>query len=70
MKTIVTLGTSCGEYGEYAPVGDALRPLSQAGKLQEMYARRAPLYARFADQIIDNNGTLEDTLKAIKEALL
>ena len=46
------------------------RPLSQAGKLQEMYARRAPLYARFADQIIDNNGTLEDTLKAIKEALL
>ena len=46
------------------------RPLSQAGKLQEMYARRAPLYARFADQIIDNNGTLEDTLQAIKEALL
>ena len=46
------------------------RPLSQTGKLQEMYARRAPLYARFADQIIDNNGTLEDTLKAIKEALL
>ena len=46
------------------------RPLSQAGKLQEMYARRAPLYARFADQIIDNNGTLDDTLKAIKEALL
>ena len=46
------------------------RPLSQTGKLQEMYARRAPLYARFADQIIDNNGTLDDTLKAIKEALL
>ena len=46
------------------------RPLSQAGKLQEMYDRRAPLYARFADQIIDNNGTLEDTLQAIKEALL
>ena len=46
------------------------RPLSQAGKLQEMYDRRAPLYARFADQIIDNNGTLDDTLKAIKEALL
>ena len=46
------------------------RPLSQTGKLQEMYARRRPLYARFADQIIDNNGPLEDTLKAIKEALL
>lgn len=46
------------------------RPLSQTGKLQEMYDRRRPLYARFADQIIDNNGTLEDTLKAIKEALL
>ena len=46
------------------------RPLSQTGKLQEMYDRRRPLYARFADQIIDNNGPLEDTLKAIKEALL
>ena len=46
------------------------RPLSQTGKLQEMYARRAPLYERFADAVIDNNGTLEDTLKAIKEALL
>ena len=46
------------------------RPLSQAGKLQEMYARRAPLYTRFADVTVDNNGTLDDTLKAIKEALL
>ena len=46
------------------------RPLSQAGKLQEMYTRRAPLYARFADHVVDNNGTQEDTLKAIKEVIL
>ena len=46
------------------------RPLSQTGQLQEMYRRRAPLYERFADVIIDNNGPPEDTLTAIKEALL
>ena len=32
------------------------RPLSQAGKLSEMYEKRAPMYERFADCIIDNNG--------------
>ena len=32
------------------------RPLSQAGKLAEMYEKRAPMYERFADYIIDNNG--------------
>ena len=45
------------------------RPLSQSGKLQAMYTQRAPLYARFADHCIDNNGTLEDTVAQIKEVM-
>ena len=45
------------------------RPLSQSGKLQAMYEQRAPLYARFADHCIDNNGTLEDTVAQIKEVM-
>lgn len=32
------------------------RPLSQQGSLQEMYKKRAPLYERFADVIISNDG--------------
>ncbi len=46
------------------------RPLSQTGKLETMYEVRRPLYARFADHIIDNNGALDTTITAIKEALL
>ena len=45
------------------------RPLSQAGSLEAMYEVRKPLYARFADHIIDNNGTPEETLGAILTAL-
>ena len=45
------------------------RPLSQSGKLEAMYSLRRPLYQRFADRTIDNNGPLEDTLAAIKEVL-
>ena len=32
------------------------RPLSQATKLAEMYRMREPMYCRFSDHIIDNNG--------------
>ena len=46
------------------------RPLSQSGKLQAMYEVRRPLYARFADVTVDNNGAINDTVNAIKEALL
>ena len=45
------------------------RPLSQTGKLEAMYDLRRPLYEHFADAIIDNNGSVEDTLAAIKEVL-
>ena len=41
------------------------RPLSQATALETMYAIRKSLYASFADHVIDNNGTPEDTLRKI-----
>lgn len=45
------------------------RPLSQGADLSAMYRQRAPLYERFADYRIDNNGTLENTLRQILEVL-
>ncbi len=41
------------------------RPLSMANDLSQMYAARKPLYERFADHIISNDGTLEETVSAI-----
>ncbi len=41
------------------------RPLSQINGLQVLYAVRKPLYERFADHCIDNNGTPDDTIQAI-----
>lgn len=41
------------------------RPLSQAGKLQDMYEVRKPLYERFADCTIDNNGDPANTVREI-----
>ena len=41
------------------------RPLSQGADLHAMWRERAPLYARFRDAEIDNNGTVEDTAAAI-----
>ena len=49
------------------------RPLSQATKLAEMYQVRKSLYNRFADHLIDNNGSpetaAEDILKLWEETL-
>ena len=45
------------------------RPLSQAGKLQQMYEKRQPLYQRFADFVISNDDSVEKTLKQIRSAL-
>lgn len=45
------------------------RPLSQAHPLEEMYAKRLPLYKAFADVEIDNNGSLTATVDAILKAL-
>lgn len=40
------------------------RPLSV--DLEAMYQARKPLYARFADHIIDNNGTMERTISQMR----
>lgn len=45
------------------------RPLSQANSLTEMFKVREPLYRAAADCVADNNGSLEDTLKQIMEAM-
>lgn len=37
------------------------RPLSQTGHLQEMYQKRAPLYAHFADFSVENSGDPQET---------
>ena len=43
------------------------RPLSQANKLEEMYSIRKPLYEKFADFIVSNNGETQHTLHEILE---
>ncbi len=44
------------------------RPLSQSGKLEEMYRIRKPMYESFADVIIENE-SVEQTVQRIMEAL-
>ena len=41
------------------------RPMSQANPLEELYRQRAPLYGQLADQIVDNQGTPEETAQEI-----
>lgn len=45
------------------------RPLSQKNSLDAMYQIRRSLYEAFADFTVDNNGTPEDTVKAILACL-
>jgi shikimate dehydrogenase len=45
------------------------RPLSQANGLADMYAVRKPMYRRFCDSVVDNNGTPEDAVGEIIAAL-
>lgn len=45
------------------------RPLSQSGKLEEMYRIRKPMYERFADKMIDSNHTPESAVSQILDAL-
>ena len=44
------------------------RPLS-AGDLAAMYEKRRAHYARFADRVIDNNGTVESAVRQILDTL-
>ena len=41
------------------------RPLSQTTNLEVMWVEREPLYTAFRDAVIDNNGPVEETAKAI-----
>ncbi len=41
------------------------RPLSQAGKLEQMYSQRKPLYEKFADTQILNDSSIENAVKSI-----
>lgn len=45
------------------------RPLSQNGKLAQMYKIRKPLYDAFADLTVDNNETVDKTVNRILSAL-
>ena len=44
------------------------RPLSQSNRLIDLYQKRRPLYEAFADCIISNDGTQEETLAQFMEA--
>lgn len=41
------------------------RPLSQTNKLTDLYRQRRPLYEAFADHVIDNNGSIQETVAQI-----
>ncbi len=41
------------------------RPISQKTSAEELYRKRAPLYAAFRDVLVDNDGSVEDTVEAI-----
>lgn len=45
------------------------RPISLKSDLNELYEKRRPMYERFADTVISNDGTVEDTVAAIMEAI-
>ena len=45
------------------------RPLSQLTKMETMYETRKPMYQRFADHIVSNDGTAEQTVAAIRRLL-
>ena len=46
------------------------RPISQSSDLNKLFEIRRPLYEAFADEIIENNGTLADAAGKILEKLL
>ena len=45
------------------------RPLSQAGSLEAMYAKRKKLYQAFSDITVSNDGPLSETVSAIIDSL-
>lgn len=45
------------------------RPLFETGNAEQVFYQRLPLYTSCADFSVDNNGSIEDCVKAIKEKL-
>ena len=45
------------------------RPLSQITKMETMYDVRKPMYQRFADHIVSNDGTVQEAVAAIRRLL-
>ena len=45
------------------------RPVSQSTDLHELWRRREPLYAAFADLAVDNSGTIEGAAETIEKEL-
>ena len=45
------------------------RPLSQSKGPEQLYNERYPLYCSWADITVDNNGSMEDTISAIRKEL-
>jgi shikimate dehydrogenase len=45
------------------------RPLSQANSAATLYEQRREKYASFSDIVIENDGTIEEAVRKIKEAL-
>ena len=45
------------------------RPISLQSDLTELYAKREPLYRRFADAIVENDGGVDETLERILEVV-
>ena len=46
------------------------RPISQSTDLNQLYEARRPLYAAFADHVIENDGTLQDAAEKILGRIL
>lgn len=44
------------------------RPISQANRLEDLYRVRHPLYRSFADAVVDNNSSIDETVNSIMEA--
>jgi len=43
------------------------RPLSQGGKIAELYKARAPIYERISDFTVENDGSIDDAVSRILE---
>lgn len=45
------------------------RPISLKSDLNQLYRKREPMYRRFADAVVDNNGSMEDTVRQVMEVI-